>query len=85
MKTIDTLGVLIDDGYGLAIYCENQDCRHWVWADLPALAARLGRDHSTMHDDLTPKLRCSKCGGKRISLRLHPPSNPVTISPPRRG
>jgi hypothetical protein len=32
--------------------------------DLPALEERLGFDHSTMHDDLPPKLKCSKCGSK---------------------
>jgi len=38
--------------------------------DSPALARRLGRDHSSMHDDLTPLLRCSKCGSKKASLRI---------------
>jgi hypothetical protein len=30
----------------------------------------LGLDHSTMRDDLTPKLRCSKCRDKRVGLIL---------------
>ena len=81
MKSIDTLGILIDDGYRLAIYCEDQNCRHWVWADLPALAERLGRDHGCLHDDFTPKLRCTKCGGRRFGIRLHPPHRPGTLRP----
>lgn len=70
-QTVDTIGALIDDDYRLALHCE--DCRHHAWADLPALADRLGRDHGCMHDDLAPKLRCSKCGGRKIGLRLHAP------------
>lgn len=72
-KTIDTLGKLLDDRYSLTIVCENQDCRHSVKADLQALVDRLGRDHSSMHPALAPKLRCSKCGGKTIGLRLGAP------------
>jgi hypothetical protein len=77
--TIRTIGDLIDGRYRLAIYCEDQDCRHWAWADLQALAARLGRDHGSMRDDLVPKLRCSACRGKRrkgVSIRLHPDPTP---------
>lgn len=78
MKTLDTLGALIDEHYRLHIYCEathaGLPCGHHVLADLDAIAARLGRDHSSMHDDLAPKLRCSKCGAKEVSLRLHPPT-----------
>jgi hypothetical protein len=33
---------------------------------LVKLRERLGPDHSTLHDDLAPKLKCSKCGGKKI-------------------
>lgn len=78
MKTIGTLGDLIDTGHRLYIYCEaihdGLRCGHYVLADLDALAARVGRAHSILHDDLVPKLRCSKCGSKDLSLRLHPPA-----------
>lgn len=73
MAAINTIGALIDGGYQLAIHCDSLDCRHSAWADLPVLAERLGRDHGTMHDDLVPKLRCSKCGGRRAGIRLHAP------------
>ena len=71
-----TIGALIDGDYQLAAYCDDQDCRHWTWLDLEALAEKLGRDQSTLHWDLTPKLRCSKCGGKKITLSLSPPTQP---------
>lgn len=78
MKTLDTIGALIDEHHRLHIYCEASydglRCGHHAWADLEALAARFGRDHSSLHDDLVPKLRCSKCGSKKLSLRLHPPT-----------
>ena len=37
-------------------------CRNNKVLDLHALGERLGFDHSTMHDVLTPKLKCSRCG-----------------------
>lgn len=61
----DTLGAMIDSGHRIAVYC-----------DRPGLAERLGRDHGAMHDDLAPKLRCSKCGSKAVSIRVHPPTTP---------
>lgn len=63
-----TIAGLIYMGQTLRAHCRNLDCRHPHQFDLEALAARLGLHHSTMHDDLTPKLRCSKCGSKRIGL-----------------
>ena len=79
-KFIDTLGVLIDDDYQVALYCENPrdglTCGFVKWLDLEKLAAKLGRDHGSMHDDLVPHLFCTKCGGKKVSLRLHPVTLP---------
>lgn len=71
--TLDTIGELIDGGYKLGAFCNNPDCEHHVDLNLPALAERLGRDHGCMHSDLVPKLRCSQCGGKNISIQLRPP------------
>ena len=34
------------------------------------MAAKLGREHSSMHKDLVPKLYCSKCKSKDIALIL---------------
>jgi hypothetical protein len=54
--TLDTIGALIDNGYNLRAYCNAPQCHHCVKLDLEALAATLGRDHSSMHKDLVPKL-----------------------------
>jgi DNA-directed RNA polymerase subunit RPC12/RpoP len=48
--------------------CET--CHHTVDLDLEALGQPLGFDHSTMHDDLTPKLKCSRCGERKAGLIL---------------
>ena len=64
--TIDTFRSLIDHDYSLTAWCHA--CRHHNVLDLPKLGQRLGFDHSTMHDDLTPKLKCSKCGSRKVGL-----------------
>ena len=78
--TANTLGVLIDYGYEVALYCENLhdglNCDFVKMLDLEKLAAKLGRDHGCRHDDLVPHLWCTKCGGKNVSIRLHPPNVP---------
>lgn len=72
MNHLNTIGALIANKCRMNLYCENLACRHSAEADLPAIAAKLGADHSAMHHDLVPKLRCSVCGGKDISVRLQP-------------
>ncbi len=75
---IDTLGACLDDNYQIALYCENYrsgvSCGFVKWLDLEKLVARLGRDHSSMRDDLLPHLWCPKCGSGKVSIRLHPPT-----------
>jgi ribosomal protein S27E len=71
---INHIRALIDHHYDLRVSCSG--CRHNKVLDLHALGERLGYDHSTMHDDLTPKLKCSKCGNKgRKKLGLTLSSN----------
>jgi hypothetical protein len=43
-------------------------CNHSQRLDLKALPERLGPDTPAMHDDLAPRLKCSKCGGRKIGL-----------------
>lgn len=76
---INTIGALIDGGYSLFMYCEEANgwdrCGYSKQLDLEKLAARLGRDHGSMHDDLIPHhLYCLKCQSRNVSLRLHPPT-----------
>lgn len=75
---LDTIGRLIQFNQRIALYCENYreglSCGFVKWLDLEKLAERLGRDHGVLHDDLVPHLFCPKCGGRRVSLRLHPPT-----------
>lgn len=70
--TIDTIGKLIDGGYGLHAYCNARGCAHNAPLDLAALARRLGRDHSHLHQDIAPMLRCSRCGGTDVGIQLAP-------------
>jgi len=64
-----TLGSLIEGGYSLTAYCA---CRpgYGRKLDLPALAARLGPEHSCMYPDLSPRLRCEHCGAHPESFTL---------------
>lgn len=77
---IDTIGRLIEFNHRVALYCENYrgglSCGFVKWLDLEKLAERLGSDHGCLHDDLVPHLWCTKCGGKRVSIRMHPPAAP---------
>lgn len=75
--TMDTLGSFIDRGYGIYAHCQAQGCGRSKELDLRALAERLGRDHSALADGLTPKLRCSACGGRKISITISPPQQPI--------
>ena len=74
--TYDTLGRLRDGGYGIAVYCEDKECRHSSDLDLGAAIARLGPDFVALGNPppILSKLRCSKCGGKRLSLRISAPN-----------
>jgi len=73
MNAHNTIGSLIDHGYGLNAYCYNTACRHHAELRLIELARKLGRGHSSMHNDLAPKLVCTKCRGRSAGLRLRAP------------
>ena len=63
-----TLGAKLDAGFDLWAQCYREGCRHHAQVDLAMLAARLGRDHSTLRKDLCPHLRCRKCDGKDVGI-----------------
>jgi hypothetical protein len=70
-----TLQEAIDEGLRIDAWCHARGCHHHSEIDLVALAARLGPEHGSMHDDLVPKLRCTKCGGKAVGLIVSPGGN----------
>lgn len=78
MRRIDTIGALIDGGYQLRVYCERGGfdgrCNHSSVIDLEKAAAKLGREHRSMHEDLKDKFKCSSCGSRLVSFKLHPPT-----------
>jgi len=67
-----TIQSLIDGNMKLRAYCHEPSCRHNQPLDLLNLRDKLGPDAQAMADDLIPKLRCSKCGGKKIGLIYSP-------------
>lgn len=67
-----TIQQRIDLGDTIHVYCHNSHCHHNAALDLLALRDKLGPDHGAMRDDLVPKLRCSKCGGKDVGIIISP-------------
>jgi hypothetical protein len=67
-----TVQGLIDAKMTVAAYCHNAKCGHHALLDLQTLRNKLGPDAEAMADDLTPKLKCAKCGGKQLGLIYAP-------------
>ena len=67
-----TISAMIDYGYTLWVFCHRRGCNRSRKMDLQMLAKELGRNHSAMHKDLAPKLRCSACGSKQLGLSATP-------------
>lgn len=70
--TNKTIADMIENGGNIRVYCHASTCHHSATLDLITLRDRLGPDHGAMHDDLAHKLRCSKCGGKKVGLIYSP-------------
>lgn len=68
----DTIQQCIDGDYDLWVWCDGRMCTHGGRVDLKALAKRLGPDHGAMHWDLVDKFKCTKCGGKKVTIRVTP-------------
>ncbi len=71
-ESLTTVGPLIDGGYRIAVYCEEQNCNHRGEIDLVALEERYGPGCPTMYKDLKPWLTCTRCGARNASVRLQP-------------
>lgn len=67
-----TLQSLIDGKMRLVAFCHNSKCHHNQALDLEAIKAKLGPDAPAMSDDLIPKLKCARCGGKQVGLTYTP-------------
>jgi hypothetical protein len=72
-----TFESLIAEGMRVTAFCRNSRCNHNQQLDLKALSGRFGPYMPAMHDDLVPRLRCSKCGGRQISLTCTPTVQPA--------
>ncbi|WP_367226919.1 hypothetical protein, partial [Mesorhizobium sp.] len=68
----------IDRGERISVWCHRPTCGHHADLDLVKLRDKLGPDHGAMHDDLVPKLRCSKCGGKNVGIIIHVDTSPTS-------
>lgn len=68
--SLSTLGALIRYDMRLRVHCNARDCWNSGDVDLPALAARLGEDHSMLAPALKPYFVCSKCGSRDIGFIL---------------
>lgn len=71
-----TLQSLIDARMTVTAYCHRTSCHHNQVLDLTKLRDRFGPDAPAMTDDLAPKLKCAKCGGKAVGLIYTPDSTP---------
>jgi len=71
-----TFAKLIADEMTVTAHCQNSRCNRSQVLDLKALSERFGPDAPAMHDDLAPRLKRTKCGGKQIGLIYTPPTRP---------
>jgi len=63
---VDSIGAAIRHHYSIVAHCSV--CRRMAALDLSALADRLGYSHGTLAADLSPRLRCSACGGRQVGI-----------------
>jgi hypothetical protein len=71
-----TFQSLIDDKMTVTAHSHNSACHHNQALDLAKLRDRFGPDAPAMADDLTPKLKCARCGGKKVGLIYSPDTTP---------
>lgn len=74
-----SLSYLRDKGYGLTAFCGNQNCRHSQDLDWNKLIEAFGPDFviPNAYDRFISRLKCSDCGGRRITIILCPPTERV--------
>ena len=72
-----TFGSLLANDMRVTALCQNSQCNHIQRLDLLALPVRFGSDTSSMYDDLVPRLKCLKCGDRRLGLTYTPDWGPT--------
>lgn len=63
-----TVEEVIKRGETIRAYCHNSACHHNAVLDALAIRDRFGPDFEMTHDNLTPKLRCIRCGGRDVGI-----------------
>lgn len=76
MISYSRLGALKAENCRIVAFCESRGCGHYAEVDLDTLVSRFGSDFDIVDGDarIRAVLRCAKCGGKRLSLQLKPPT-----------
>jgi hypothetical protein len=71
-----TFQSLIDARMEVTEFCHHAPCNHSQKLDVVKLRDRFGPDAPAMEWDIRPKLRCAKCGGKKVGLIYTPDTTP---------
>jgi hypothetical protein len=71
-----TLSRLIEERMSVRAYCDAIGCNYSRDIDLTALIRRLGPDAPAMAPDLAPRLKCMRCGSRKVSLIYSPDMRP---------
>ena len=71
-----TFQSLIDEKMAVTAFCHHAPCNHSQPLDLVKLRDRFGPDAPAMADDFVGKLKCGKCGGRKVGLIYKPDSTP---------
>ena len=79
---VATLGEAHDLGWRLSVYCRwgkrdgmksIRECQARLDADLATLLWTRGRDYPIAR--LESRMKCPRCGSRRVLLAFHPPGN----------
>lgn len=66
---LENLGDLLDGGYRFGVRCVP--CQRGGIVEMEPLVRKLGRDHGFKVGHV---LKCSRCGGKNVEVRLQAPT-----------
>jgi hypothetical protein len=76
---------LIDAKMAVTAHCQTAPCHHRQKLDLAKLRDRFGPDAPAMAHDLIPKLKCAKCGSKKVGVIYTPDSRPSAYAKAKDG